>query len=208
MVNWSSVSHTLRQGALSRACNSLPRPPGQCTGSLSSSGVRSPQSTGRILQKTQARCECMNFTTILESMCAGKWVWKHFGGLLPCVVSGCWLCWRSMGWFASYRAESRLQQRGWSSLGGLMASSFSSSEAELRWAGFLSRARPRKVRMTGLQSSAMSSKGGACLWIWWEEDHRKVSIKKKSCRITTTWGREAQVAVTLAKKQRLALKEQ
>ena len=63
-------------------------------------------------------------------------------------------------------AESRLQQRGWSSLGGCSAWWASSSVAEARRAGFLSIARPRKERMAGLQSSATSSMGGASLWIW------------------------------------------
>ncbi|CAB1349420.1 unnamed protein product, partial [Coregonus sp. 'balchen'] len=44
-----------------------------------------------------------------------------------------------------------------------MASSLRSSAAELRLAGFLSRDLSRKDRMTPLQSSAMSSRGGACL---------------------------------------------
>lgn len=94
---------------------------------------------------------------------------------LPCMVSWCWLCCRSMVLVTSSRAESRLQQRGWSSLDGLMASSFSSSDAELRRAGFLSRARSRKERMTRLQSSAMSSRGGACLWICQERERVAVS---------------------------------
>lgn len=93
---------------------------------------------------------------------------------LPCMVSWCWLCCRSMVLVTSSRAESRLQQRGWSSLDGLMASSFSSSDAELRRAGFLSRARSRKERMSGLQSSAMSSRGGACLWICQEREKAAV----------------------------------
>ena len=67
-------------------------------------------------------------------------------------------------------AESRLQQRGWSSLGGCSASWASSSVAEARRAGFLSIARPRKERMAGLQSSATSSMGGASLWIWGGEE--------------------------------------
>lgn len=62
-----------------------------------------------------------------------------------------------------------------------MASSFSSSDAELRSAGFLSRARSRKDRITGLQSSAMSSKGGACLWICLETD--RLSLKKRKTKL-------------------------
>lgn len=54
-----------------------------------------------------------------------------------------------------------------------MASSFSSSDAELLRAGFLSSARSRKERMARLQSSAMSSRGGACLWIC-EGNQRKL----------------------------------
>lgn len=52
-----------------------------------------------------------------------------------------------------------------------MASSFSSSDAELRRDGFLSRARFRKESMARLQSSAMSSRGGACLWICQDRDN-------------------------------------
>lgn len=62
-----------------------------------------------------------------------------------------------------------------------MASSFSSSDAELRSAGFLSRARSRKDCITGLQSSAMSSKGGACLWICLETD--RLSLKKRKTKL-------------------------
>lgn len=52
-----------------------------------------------------------------------------------------------------------------------MASSFNSSDAELRRDGFLSRARFRKESMERLQSSAMSSRGGACLWICQDRDN-------------------------------------
>lgn len=92
-------------------------------------------------------------------------------GCIPCVVLWFSLCCLSRVSVTSSSAESRLQQRGWSSLGGLMASSFSSSDAELRRDGFLSRARFRKERMVRLQSSAMSSRGGACLWICRDRDH-------------------------------------
>lgn len=90
---------------------------------------------------------------------------------IPCVVSWFSLCCRSRVSVTSCSAESRLQQRGWSSLGGLMASSLRSSDAELRWAGFLSIARFRKERIVRLQSSAMSSRGGACLWICQDRDN-------------------------------------
>lgn len=67
--------------------------------------------------------------------------------------------------FRSKRAESRLWQRGWSSLGGFRASCFSRSAAMGRWLGFLSKAASISSLMPGLQSSAISSNGGACLWI-------------------------------------------
>lgn len=87
-----------------------------------------------------------------------------------------------MVWVTSSRAESRLQQRGWSSRDGLMASSFSSSAAELRIAGFLSRARSRKERMARLQSSAMSSRGGAFLWICGGEGEIKFCSESRTFR--------------------------
>lgn len=68
--------------------------------------------------------------------------------------------------FRSKRAESRLWQRGWSSLGGFRASCFSRSAALGRWLGFLSRAASISSLMPGLQSWAISSNGGACLWIY------------------------------------------
>lgn len=156
-----SVSHTLRTGVLSPVYSNLTGRPGRCTTSPSSWCDQSLQSTERTLQRREKRHVFkyrMDLTVLMKTLLAGRRSW-------PCVVSWCWLCCCSKVWVASSRAESRLQQRGWSSLGGLMASSFSSSDAELRSAGFLSRARSRKERMATLQSSDTSSRGGACLCI-------------------------------------------
>lgn len=151
----------MRLGALSPVYRNLTRLQGQCTRSPSSSYGLSPQSTeNNLLNK---RHTCLNKGSFLFVITGTKLT--SACRCLPCVVSCCWFCCRSMVWVTSSRAESRLQQRGWSSLGGLMASSFSSADAELRRAGFLSRARSRKVRMARLQSFAMSTRGGACLWI-------------------------------------------
>lgn len=68
--------------------------------------------------------------------------------------------------FFSSRAESRLWQRGCSSLGGCKASCLRSSVAEGLWFGFLSRAASSSLLMPLLQSAAMSSSGGACLCIY------------------------------------------
>lgn len=84
---------------------------------------------------------------------------------VPWVLSESWLSCRSSGCVPSSSAESRLQQRGWSSRDGWRASSFSNSVAELLRAGTLSSACSRSLRIAGLQLSGMSSRGGACLWI-------------------------------------------
>lgn len=91
--------------------------------------------------------------------------------------------------FRSKRAESRLWQRGCSSLGGFRASCFSRSAALGRWLGFLSRAASISSRRPGLQSSAMSSKGGACLWIYQQTSplstkEIKIPLTEKSIPIT------------------------
>lgn len=71
--------------------------------------------------------------------------------------------------FLSNNAESRLWHRGCSSGGGCKASCFSKSAADSLWLGFLSRAASSNSLMEVLQSSAMSSKGGACLCICWNK---------------------------------------
>lgn len=136
------------------------------------------------------QCSCLQTSSIV---CYSWWQCIQTAQRsLPCVVSWCWLCCRRMVWVASSSAESRLQQRGWSSLGGLMASSFSSSDAELLRTGFFSRARSRKERMAWLQSSAMSSRGGACLCICWETDKAKLlleycNMKGKNQKLQRQW---------------------
>lgn len=84
---------------------------------------------------------------------------------IPAMFSGSSNSFLLSSLFRSKRAESRLWQRGWSSLGGFRASCFSRSAALGRWLGFLSKAASITSLMPGLQSSAISSNGGACLWI-------------------------------------------
>ena len=188
LVNWSS--HILKRGGLSPVYSNPTRPPGQCTRSPSSSCGLSSQSTEKILQKKEGEHVWRDKNILLKiSLQIISWS-------LPCVVSRWWFCSRSMVWVTSSRAESRLQQRGWSSLGGLMASSFSSSDAELRRAGFLSRARFRKERLERLQSSAMSSRGGACLWICWATEIMvKLALVNWSVRETEKYRDSSRVQV-------------
>lgn len=88
---------------------------------------------------------------------------------LPVIFSGSCRSFLASSLFLSNNAESRLWHRGCSSGGGCKASCFSKSPADSLWLGFLSRAASSNSLMEVLQSSAISSKGGACLCICWNE---------------------------------------
>lgn len=109
---------------------------------------------------------------------------------LPVIFSGSCRSFLASSLFLSNNAESRLWHRGCSSGGGCKASCFSNSAADSLWLGFLSRAASSNSLMEVLQSSAISSKGGACLCIYCSAKRPWKQLFQKQ------WKRKSQISTS------------